>query len=303
LSAALDVRSVPARSGAVCRQRPRAGVGLCCGRRAGRRAAAARHRDRGRPAACGAAHRRDQRRPARKRSRAADAGRVPVGDHAHEGRGVRRSARRGAAAGRSAAPVAVRDRADGDRARRRRMAGGENGVRNEGTKDMSPYHDIQQLLERVRRRWRTEVALRAATRAALAALTAVGVALVAARWIDASPRVLAAIAGLSLAAAVAAVVVLLLPLRRRPTDAQVARFIEERSTGLDDRLATAVDVARQPAPPPMADLMIADAARRAGAIDPASIVASESLRRVAFQAAAASLALLLVLVAGRAPLR
>ena len=183
------------------------------------------------------------------------------------------------------------------------MAGGENGVRNEGTKDMSPYHDIQQLLERVRRRWRTEVALRAATRAALAALTAVGVALVAARWIDASPRVLAAIAGLSLAAAVAAVVVLLLPLRRRPTDAQVARFIEERSTGLDDRLATAVDVARQPAPPPMADLMIADAARRAGAIDPASIVASESLRRVGFQAAAASLALLLVLIAGRAPLR
>src|SRR5579871_1124943 len=107
---------------------------------------------------------------------------------------------------------------------------------------MSHYHDIERLLDTIRRRWRAQVALRAATRAALGAFAAIGVALVAARWISASPKLLAAIAVLALAAAVAIVVALLAPLRRRPTDAQVARFIEERSPGLDDRLVTAVDV-------------------------------------------------------------
>ena len=164
-------------------------------------------------------------------------------------------------------------------------------------------NDIQRLLDAVRRRWRAQMALRASTRAALGAVAAVGVALVAARWISASPKLLAGIATLSLVAAVCLVIVVLLPLRRRPNDAQVARFVEERAPDLDDRLATAVDVARQTPPPPLAPLMIADAARRARAVDPAAIIAPESLRRASFQAVAATLALLAVLVLGRDPLR
>jgi hypothetical protein len=168
---------------------------------------------------------------------------------------------------------------------------------------MSEYHDVQRLLDAVRRRWRTKVALRAGTHAALAALVAIGIALVAARWISASPKLLAAIAALSFLAALAAVVWFLLPLRRRPTDAQIARFIEERAPGLDDRLATAVDVAKQPAPPAIADLMLADAATRARDVDVDAIVPTESLRRASFQAAAATLALVALVVFGREPLR
>ena len=95
----------------------------------------------------------------------------------------------------------------------------------------------------------------------------------------------------------------LAPLRRVPGDGQVARFIEERSSSLGDRLVTAVDVAHAPNPPALADMMIADAARRSAAIDVDTIVSSESLRRAGFQAAAAVLALGIVLFASRGPAR
>ncbi len=168
---------------------------------------------------------------------------------------------------------------------------------------MSQYHDIQRLLDTVRRRWRAHEALRASTRAVLAAVAAVGAALVAARWISASPKLLAGIAAVALLGGIVVVVAQLLPLRRKPGDAQVARFIEERAPDLDDRLATAVDIARQPSPPSIAELMIADAAGRARSVDVDAVVSSESLRRAGFQAGAAALVLLSLLVLGRDPLR
>jgi hypothetical protein len=162
---------------------------------------------------------------------------------------------------------------------------------------------VRQLLDVVRARWRTQLALHAATRAALAALATIGLALVAARWISESPKLLAAIASASMVAAVSAALWCLLPLRRRPTDLQLARFIEERAPGLDDRLVSAVDVAQQSTPPPLADLMVADAARRAAAVDVETVVPSESLRRAGYQAVTATLALVALVGFGREPLR
>ena len=156
---------------------------------------------------------------------------------------------------------------------------------------MQQYDEIRQLIDRVRARWRALVALQALVRGALVAALIVGAALIASRWTDGAPVALMALAAAAVLLAAGALAWCLAPLRRVPADRQVARFIEERAPSLDDRLVTAVDVAQAPNPPALADLMIADAARRSSAIDVDTIVSSESLRRAGFQAAAAVLVL------------
>src|SRR5712691_12466639 len=108
---------------------------------------------------------------------------------------------------------------------------------------MDSYRPIRELIDRVRRRWRTLQAFGAIFRASLAAIVVVGIALTAALWTAGRPGALATIGIVAVVLTVAAVVWGLLPLRRVPTDRQVARFIEERTPALDDRLVTAIDVA------------------------------------------------------------
>jgi hypothetical protein len=168
---------------------------------------------------------------------------------------------------------------------------------------MTQYDDIRRLIDRVRARWRALCALHAAVRAALSLLVAFGIALVSARWISASPVLLATIAISATLVAVAALVWACFPLRKRPTDAQIARSIEERAPGLDDRLVTAVERRGASTSAAFDELVIADAARRARELEPHQIVASESLQRAGVQAAAAALALLALLILGRDPLR
>src|SRR6185295_15348838 len=135
---------------------------------------------------------------------------------------------------------------------------------------MDHYPPIRELIARVRARWRALCALQATLRAAAAA---------------------------------AAIFACLWPLRRVPQDAAVARYIEEREPALDDRLVSAVDVARRRTAPGLADAMLADAARRSAGVDVDAIVPARSLKRAAIQAAAAAIALGLVLFAARAPAR
>ena len=76
-----------------------------------------------------------------------------------------------------------------------------------------------------------------------------------------------------------------------PSDARIARFIEERKSELDERLVSAVGVARATgAPAGLAASMVGDAARAASADRSREIVASEVLRRAGIQAVAALLA-------------
>jgi hypothetical protein len=168
---------------------------------------------------------------------------------------------------------------------------------------MTNDENIRRLIDRVRARWRALCAFHAIGRGALSLVVALGLALVSARGITASPVLLAIITAVASIGALVALVWACLPLRRRPTDAQIARFIEERAPDLDDRLVSAVDRSGRSDARPFDALLIADAARRANEVDPDQIVAADSLRRAGFQAAAAALALLALLILGRDPLR
>jgi hypothetical protein len=155
------------------------------------------------------------------------------------------------------------------------------------------YQPIASLLERVRARWRRLSAFRATRRAALLATVALLAFNILAALTTRAPFALAALGMLAVLLVVVAVVWRFLPLREVPSDARIARFIEERKQELDERLVSAVGVvaAQQGAPAGLAASMVGDAARAASTVDPAEIVASEVLRRAGIQAVAAVLLL------------
>ncbi|MBI3492067.1 MAG: hypothetical protein HY047_09835 [Acidobacteria bacterium] len=170
---------------------------------------------------------------------------------------------------------------------------------------MEHAQEIRQLIDRVGTRWRRLRVLRATVRASLAVTALVGVALLVLRWSTGAPGVYAAIGVATAILAIAVVVWGVWPLRDVPTDAQIARFIEERAPSLDDRIVSAVDGAR-PAPstpPGLMEPMLADAARRAREIDLDTILPVETVRRTSVQATAATLALAAVVFVARDPAR
>jgi Domain of unknown function (DUF4175) len=172
---------------------------------------------------------------------------------------------------------------------------------------MQHYNAVRELIDRVRKRWRAQRLFEATVHGALAASAAIGVALVAARWSTGAPGFLAFAIGAALLLAAAALGRAFWPLRRSPGDIQVARFIEERAPALDDRLVSAVDVTdpthATPTAPAFADLMLADAGRRAQEVDLDAVLPAIALRRAGFQAAASVLVLAAVLWAARGPAR
>jgi Domain of unknown function (DUF4175) len=168
---------------------------------------------------------------------------------------------------------------------------------------MQHYETIRQLIDRVRRRWRTQQAFEAIARASLAAILVVGIALTAALGTAGKPGALATIGIAAVVLTLAVVVWGLLPLRRVPGDRQVARFIEERAPELDDRLVSAVDVATGQRSTPLAGPMLADAARRASDVDATGVIPSSTLRRAGLQAATVILVLVGILFVGREPAR
>jgi len=164
---------------------------------------------------------------------------------------------------------------------------------------------VRELIDRVRKRWRAQRLFEATARGALAGSAAIGIALVVARWSTGAPGLLAFVIATAVVLAAAALGRAFWPLRRSPGDIQVARFIEERAPALEDRLVSAVDVAnpKQATPSPFADLMLADAGRRAQDVDLDAVLPAIALRRAGFQAAAAVLVLVALLWAGRGPAR
>ncbi|MQA30105.1 MAG: hypothetical protein GEU82_09740 [Luteitalea sp.] len=165
----------------------------------------------------------------------------------------------------------------------------------------SPYEPVHDLLTRVRSRWRRLLLFQATIRASLAAAGVLGIVLVLARWTSRSPTALAVLGVAAVVLAIVALIWGLWPARERPSDRRVARFVEESLGTLDERLVSAVDVEALGSGdrPALAASMIADAGRAASDVDPAAVVPAESLRRAGFQAVAAGLLLILVVVAGR----
>ena len=149
---------------------------------------------------------------------------------------------------------------------------------------MTPGHDAARQavttgLRRARRRWFlaewTRIAAHAFLLVALA-LTVAG-ALAATGAIPAAGLV--AVLGLALGLAVLVTVARAWPLRRRPSDARLARFVEERCPELEDRLASAADILRHGERTPLAALVLREAATAVGALDLDRVVSRAVLGR------------------------
>jgi hypothetical protein len=173
---------------------------------------------------------------------------------------------------------------------------------------MNRQHEpIRRLLAVVRARYRAMTICSAIVRASLAASAVVGVSVVVASvasLASRSPWAIAAVGLIALLAVVAAVVWGLMPIRQVPSDARIARFIEERVPSLDDGLATAVDILQSRArqySPVLTGPLIADVERRAAEVDVNQVVPGEQLRRNGVRAAAASLMLLALVIGAREP--
>ena len=162
--------------------------------------------------------------------------------------------------------------------------------------------EIRELLRRVRTRWRNLSVLRASIRASIAVGIVVVLALGVALWTERLPMAFALTGLVAFVAAIGAALWGVAPLRHVPSDARVARFIEERTPALDDRLVSAVHLASDERAssrwPELAGPMLADAAARARDVDVEAVVSSDSLRRTALQALAAAVVLGVVLFAG-----
>ncbi|MDP3719699.1 MAG: hypothetical protein Q8T13_18210 [Acidobacteriota bacterium] len=152
------------------------------------------------------------------------------------------------------------------------------------------FGELRTLLADVRARWMRRAFLRAWT---LGAVTAAAMLLVGllAIWLVAREGVPLVLAVLAVSAvAVTALVFALAPLRKPPSDRQVARFIEEQAGGLDDVLVTAVEKAGA-ARSALTELLVAEALRTARSQPFETIIATGTVRRAMAGAAVGSLVL------------
>lgn len=143
-------------------------------------------------------------------------------------------------------------------------------------------------------------------RGALAVAAILAVALGLSMLTGHAPYALIALGVIAIIAGLCALLWAAWPIRRVPTDRMVARFIEERTPSLDERLVSAVDVATardESDRPALASMMVRDAARAASAVDASTIIPDDVMRRQQVRAAGACLALLVALVASRHAVR
>ncbi|MPY86398.1 MAG: DUF4175 family protein [Luteitalea sp.] len=151
------------------------------------------------------------------------------------------------------------------------------------------------ILDEVRRRWRRVAWLRVMTRVLLvAAVAVVLLAIMDRTWAPTTDRLarLTAIIGVVVAAAA---VYCAWPYRRRPTDRDVARLVEERCPECEERLVSAIDAG----PSALRTLLEDDATRVASRLDLEQIVSASRVRAAAGGAALALVALLAIGVASQ----
>src|SRR5262245_32352071 len=169
---------------------------------------------------------------------------------------------------------------------------------------MSGFDPVLELIARVRARWRRLVLLQSTVRAALAIAAVLGITLLAAAWTTRTPMLLAAIVAAAVLAIIAAVIWAFWPARDVPSDARVARFVEEREQSLDDRLVSAAQLASSAEPlTTVGRLFTDDVSRRAADVDADAIVPVPVLRRAGMQAAASLLLVAAMIFFGRGTIR
>jgi hypothetical protein len=169
---------------------------------------------------------------------------------------------------------------------------------------MSGFESALELIARVRARWRRLVLLQSTVRAALGASAVLGLTLLVAAWTTRTPLVLVGVVTAAVLALVAVLVWAFRPARDVPSDARVARFVEEREESLDDRLVSAAQLASSSEPlTSVGRLFTEDVARRAGDVDPDAVVPAPALRRAGIQTVASLLVAAAIVVLGRGTIR
>lgn len=144
--------------------------------------------------------------------------------------------------------------------------------------------ELRSILANVRARWSRRAFLRAWMLGAVTAGAMLLVGLLAV-WLIAQEGVplVFVVSAVGLVAG-AALSFAFLPLRRQPSDRQIARFIEEQAGGLDEIIVTAVskiDSQGDSPSSPVVDLLVGDAVRVARNVDPHRIVTQDSMMRAA----------------------
>ena len=162
--------------------------------------------------------------------------------------------------------------------------------------------ELRAALTGVRRRWMAARLLRALARllggASLGLLVVLLVDLLLAP--PDIPMLLVAVGAL-VATAVFAIRVMW-PLRERPTDRRVARFVEERCPELEDRVASATELGGASTPTDFQDLVVADAAEKLRGVDLGRVVTPVYLRRAVLRGGLAAAIMVAILVLGIGPL-
>jgi hypothetical protein len=166
---------------------------------------------------------------------------------------------------------------------------------------MSADQTLRGWLDGLRRRWQALTRLRVSARQAAAVAVIAGAA-----WaIDAatSPTGLALVGlfVLAILAAVAAVIGLQAPLRRPPSDRQLARLAEEQNGALDDVVVTATERLSADAPGPLDGLLVRAAEARLNEVEPERVIARHTMRRALRWTAAAVVVLAIALAYVWAP--
>lgn len=160
----------------------------------------------------------------------------------------------------------------------------------------SSLAEVAALLRSVRRRWMAARLLRGLAWSASAASLALAAVLAVDLLLAPSDLVMALLAADLAGAAAVFAVWSLWPLRRAPSDRQVARYVEERCPRLQDRLASAVDP--RAAHSSFGGRVLDEAARRARDVEPRRVVSARTLRRAAAGGVGATLALAVLSLAG-----
>ena len=157
--------------------------------------------------------------------------------------------------------------------------------------------ELSSRLARVRRRWLQVAALNVSGRVLAVAAVVLVLAAATDRVAALSDVSVLLLASAAVILAVAAGVALAWPLRRRPDDRRVARFIEERHPSCADAIVTAVDLTRTgSATRDFAPLVVASAIRALDGLDLDAVVDRADVRASAWRASGAAAAFALALV-------
>jgi hypothetical protein len=173
-----------------------------------------------------------------------------------------------------------------------------------------PRQEIRSLIALVRARWVRRARLSTAALALTATALPVALVVAASSIFGVAGPALLAVLGAAVIGGASAAGVALTRRPRRPSDREVARYIEERlvitagDVSVEDRLVTAVDVGNDAAAvgrSGFARLLESDAAGRLRDLDPSAIVSPPSLRGAGVRAGIAA-ALLLAAIVSAIPL-